>query len=96
MAKQNTLAITVKAFLSERYFLRSGEVDDSNFLIGCKDNCCFYLTAFFLKNCCNKFLRSLGQDFTLIVVVRSIKIFYYVSCRKKKNESSKSKTHFKK
>jgi hypothetical protein len=68
MAKQNTLAITVKAFLSERYFLRSGEADDSNFFIACKDNCCSYLTAFFLKNCCNKFLRLQWQDFTLIVV----------------------------
>ena len=40
IAKQNKLAITVKAFFSLRYFLRNGEADDSNFFIVHKDNLC--------------------------------------------------------
>jgi len=43
MAKQNRLAITVRAFLSVRYFLRKGDVDDSSFFIGYKDNLCIHL-----------------------------------------------------
>jgi len=33
IAKQNRLAITVRAFFSVKYFLRKGEVDDSNFFM---------------------------------------------------------------
>jgi hypothetical protein len=43
IAKQNTLAITVNAFFSVRYFLRNGEADDSNFFIVHKDNLCIDL-----------------------------------------------------
>ncbi len=91
MAKQNTLAITVKAFFSERYFLRRGEADDSNFFIASKDNCCSYLTAFFLKNCCNKFLRLLRQDFYVDRCCSLHKNFWACQLPEKKNNAAKTK-----
>jgi len=56
MAKQNTLAITVKAFFSVRYFFLKGEVDDSNFFIAHKDNRCIHLKKDPTKNYPDYFL----------------------------------------
>lgn len=86
------LAITVKAFFSVRYFLRKGEVDDSNFFIGHKDNLCIYLKKLFSKKLLDSscprvagFLRGYRYNSFL-------KNFEYVSYCKEQNKSCKSET----